>query len=107
MNGQKRYVRSSEVVLRRVAGELLLVPLGPGGAQRDSQSAEFFVVNESAELLWESLANAATIDELATALQDRYAIPLDGARRDAEAFLNDLLSVGAVTVMESANGVDG
>ena len=44
-----RYVRSPNVVVRRVAGETILVPFGVASTDLVTRTAEFFVLNESAE----------------------------------------------------------
>src|SRR5438067_5863411 len=96
-----RYVRSPNVVVRRVAGETILVPFGVASTDLVTRTAEFFVLNESAEQLWESLATASDRTTLARNLMNAYAVSAERAEADVDAFVHSLLEIGAIEPSES------
>jgi hypothetical protein len=85
--------RAPGVVTRRVAGELVLVPVSAPRQQRDTR---FFVLNETAERLWSLLDVPRTPAELAQHLTTEFEVDAPRARADVAAFLADLDAQGAV-----------
>lgn len=53
-------------------------------------------LNETGLLLWKTLGDDVTIDELADAICNEYAVSRDVALADAEAFVNGLKEAGFV-----------
>lgn len=88
-----RWRRAPGVVTRRVAGELVLVPVAGASQARDTR---FFVLNESAERLWSLLDAPRTPDELARHLTNEFEVDGSRARADVDAFLADLVAQGAI-----------
>ena len=87
--------RASGVITRRVAGELVLVPVaGRNDAGRDTR---FFVLNSTAEHLWQLLERPSSAEELARHLTAEFAVDEAQARRDVDAFLADMRAQGAVS----------
>jgi hypothetical protein len=97
-----RFVRSPDVVARRIAGEVVLVPIATRTEDASRRTANFYVLNETAELLWGRLEAPSGPDELAQQLTLHYEISLDEARGDVERFLSDLANCGAIVMLESA-----
>lgn len=97
------YVRSPNVVVRRVAGETILVPFGVASSDLVTRTAEFFVLNASAELLWEQLATASDRSTLARNLMDAWAVSAERAEADVDAFVHSLLEIGAIQPSESCD----
>lgn len=87
--------RAPGFVARRIAGELVVVPVlqtvAPSGVP-----LPFFVLNESAERLWEALAEPRSADELVRLLTDAWEVSADRAREDVVSFLAELRVLGAV-----------
>jgi len=96
-----RYVRSPNVVVRRVAGETILVPFGVASSDLVTRTAEFFVLNATAEQLWESLATASDKTTLERNLMNAYAVSAERAQADVDAFVDSLLEIGAIEPSES------
>lgn len=96
-----RFVRSPDVVARRIAGEVVLVPIATRTENAARRTANFYVLNETAELLWERLESPADAEELARQLASHYEIDAMQARGDVEQFLSDLARCGAITKAES------
>lgn len=91
-----RYVRSPNVAVRRVAGETILVPFDATSSDLVTRTAEFFVLNDTAELLWQRLATAQNCESLARNLMDAFAITAERAEADVDAFVGSLLEIGAI-----------
>src|SRR2546423_15724001 len=89
-DARMRYVRSQKVVVRRVAGETILVPFGVASTDLVTRNAEFFVLNASAEQLWESLATASDRTTLARNLMDAYAVSAERAEADGDALVQSV-----------------
>jgi hypothetical protein len=96
-----RFVRSPDVVARQIAGETVLVPIATRTENAARRTANFYVLNETGELLWEHLAVPADVDELARHLVQQYQIDADSARADVERFLSELTDCGAIDTLES------
>ena len=94
-------MRSPNVAVRRVAGETILVPFDVTSSDLVTRTAEFFVLNESAELLWERLATASDRSTLARNLMDAWTVSPERAEADVEAFVHSLLEIGAIQPSES------
>ena len=96
-----RFVRSPDVVARRIAGEVVLVPIATQAEDASRRTANFYVLNEAAELLWRQLEAPAGPEALAQQLALHYEIDPDQARRDVERFLSDLANCGAIVMLDS------
>lgn len=88
-----RWRRAAGVVTRRVAGELVLVPVAGVGQARDTR---FFVLNETAERLWSLLETPRSPEDLARHLTYEFEVDASRARADVDAFLADLDAQGAI-----------
>jgi hypothetical protein len=89
--------RREGIVARRVAGEMLLVPLGVRTVAEQRRTAELFVLNETGERLWELLANPVTVSELARNLMNEFEVSPEAALADALAFVEALRVLGMLT----------
>ena len=77
----------------------MLVPIVPPGRQSGQGIANFYVLNGTAEALWERLATPADEGELVAHLLGLFDVDGDTARRDVAEFLTDLRGAGAVEPM--------
>ena len=91
-----RYRRTEGVIARRVAGEMLLVPVGGRTVDTATRAAELFVLNESGEQLWNWLAAPTSVAQLARNLMRDYQISMEEAAADAEGFIHSLREIGMV-----------
>lgn len=82
------YRRADAVITRRIAGETVVVPIaGSATAPRDTR---FFVLNGSAERLWDFLSAPQSAISMARHLTEAYGIAMSAAQDDVRAFLKDL-----------------
>ncbi len=79
-----------EVVVRCVAGEYMLIPVG--GTVADYNG--LFVVTESGMLLWNLIKNGAEKEELVSALMKEYGIDSKTAAEDTNEFIRKLCDLG-------------
>lgn len=89
-----RFMRTSGVVSRRIAGEIVLIPT----QLPRKDDANFYVLNESGQVLWQGLEVPRSVDELAQLLVDSYAISRADAIGDVDLFVRDLQNCGAIVV---------
>jgi hypothetical protein len=96
-----KFRRVGDVVARRVAGELILVPFAVRSTDVTTRAAEFYVLNDSAELLWNALENAVSRADLARKLMNAFPIDSERASTDVDAFLQSMLEIGAIESAEN------
>ena len=99
-----RYVRRPGVTARRVAGEMVLIPVDARTVDELHRTAELFVLNATAERLWELLESPISIEDLARNLIDEFEVSAESARVDAAAFIQSLRDIGIA--VEAGQGDD-
>lgn len=98
-----RFIRQSHVVARRVAGETVLIPVGAPTVSAGTggrRTADFFLLNGSAEIVWDGLSEARSLDELVRILTEEFDIDPATAKVDVESFLASLQAIEAVSRVE-------
>ncbi len=75
-----------EFVIREVAGETLLVPVGTSTLSLNGM----LVLNQCGSFLWRRIPEAASEEELVQALLEEYEVEPATARKDVEEFLDSL-----------------
>ena len=84
--------RSSDFLLRSVAGKQVLVPVGSAAVAFPGMVN----VNAAGSYIWQLLEQEQTLDTLVVAITEKYEVDADTARADVEAFVNKLQSVHAI-----------
>ncbi len=87
-----RFERQPTMVSRRVAGEVLLVPV----TRRMGEEAALFTLDEVAAFLWDQMDGHHTGRDLIQALESNYAVENGQAEQDVRTFLDQLQSVEAI-----------
>lgn len=75
-----------QFILRSVAGENLLIPVGEAA----NQTKGLIVLSESGVLLFEKIKKGCTKTELIAALLAEYEVSREEADADTETFLNQM-----------------
>lgn len=83
---------SHEFILREIAGEYLLVPVGRAAAQFNG----LITMNETARTIFLALNEERTVEELTALVTAEYEVDADTARADVEEFVDQLRQVGAL-----------
>jgi hypothetical protein len=99
---ETRLVREPSFVARRVAGELLLVPI----RRHASEMEGMFSLNETAAFVWDLFDGAHTPEQLRDALVDAFDVSPVEAEIDVRELILQLLEIGAVKEIE-AGQVEG
>lgn len=81
-----------EFVMREIAGETVLVPVGTSSLDMNGLA----VINEVGTRLWELLPDAEDVDDLVTAIMEEYDADEETVRADIEEFLQKLERHGIV-----------
>lgn len=84
--------RSSDFLLRDVAGALVIVPVGAAIAGFPGM----ITINATGAYLWELLETEQTVETLTDALVARYEVAYETAKTDVEAFVKKLKPTGAL-----------
>ena len=78
-------------------------PLNEEAILFDPTSTNFFMLNRTSSLIWESLAEPSTVEALAGRICSEFDDVLsDVALQDVESTLDQMLSLGLITSTESS-----
>ena len=77
---------NDQFILRTIAGEHLLIPVGEAALSVKGMIA----LSESGVLIYEKLKGGCTKDELIAALTSEYEVSKEEAARDTDAFLDQM-----------------
>ncbi len=83
---------SKDFIMREIAGEFILVPVGAAAAKFNG----LITMNELGRFIFELLAQEQTVEQLAERITSEYDVSLETAAQDAEEFLQQLREVGAL-----------
>lgn len=87
-----RLVRSQSVVARVIAGETLIVPV----RAKVGDLASIYSFNKTATLIWKLLESPKTVNELAVAIVQEYAVEPAQAQNDVISFVGEMKTAGLV-----------
>ena len=79
-----------ELVLRNVAGETILVPIGEAAKKYSG----LFAVNELGAFLWERIPEAESEATLVNLVLEDYEVSREEAEQDVQEFLGKLREMG-------------
>lgn len=81
---------SQDFILREVAGENFLIPVGQAALRVHGM----VVISESGVLLWERLQTEQTVESLTEALLEEYDVDRETAYNDVTEFIKKLRQTG-------------
>ena len=81
-----------QVVLRSVAGEYMLIPIGETVFEYNG----IFMLTESGKFLWENIEKGAEADQLKQLLVAEYEIDFNTASADVDEFIEMLKTFGII-----------
>lgn len=93
-----KFEHASTVVMRRVAGEVILVPVTP----RVREDPCLYTLDEVAAFLWEGIDGNRTGRDLTEALRAAYAVEIGQAEADVRQFLGQLESIQVISRTHNA-----
>lgn len=83
---------SNDFILREIAGEYLLVPVGAAAAKFNG----LITLNETAYTIFQALAEERTAGELTALVISEYDVDAETARADVDEFVQQLRQIGAL-----------
>jgi hypothetical protein len=89
---EDRFRHSEEVASRKIADEILLVPIRTSSKQK----LGVYTLNETAAWLWEKMDGSISCAQLVDAMTERFEVKSGQAQKDVEVLCQDLLSFGAI-----------
>ena len=85
-------IASKNFILRDIAGEHILVPVGSAAAGLNG----IVTLNDSGCFVWKRLMSGATQEELVAAVMGEYDVDRETAAADIAAFVGTMRAAGAV-----------
>lgn len=93
------FVRSADVVTRKIDGETLIVPVRSGVGDLGS----IFSLNGVGTFIWEALAQPATVENLVHGIVENYETTAAKAEQDVDCFLTEMQAANLVEIMPVMN----
>ena len=92
-NFDKVFIRNGDVISRKIAGELFLVPVK--GKIADME--KIFALTAVAEYIWDSLDGRKNLNEILNNVMDRFDVEHEQAESDIREFIMELMGAGLIT----------
>ena len=89
----KVYRKNHDVVMRKIAGDLFLIPIK--GKLADMQ--RIFTLNQVGEFIWRDLAAQKSIIDIRDRLVANFDVTKETAMADIEEFVSELLKASLIT----------
>ena len=89
---EKRYRKSPDIVSRRIAQEVILVPIRHSIA--DLQS--IYTLNEVGARIWQLIDGQKSRGQIIDAIVDEFKVTYQTAEKDVSEFLSKLVSIEAI-----------
>ena len=97
-NMSKVYIKDPNIVNRKIAGEMVLVPI----RHNVGDLACIYNLNEVGSRIWELIDVGVTVGQIRDKIVEEYEVTLEEAEADITEFLNQLEQVGAVSSATSS-----
>jgi hypothetical protein len=88
------FKKAESIVARKIADELLLVPIQGKLANME----RVFTLNEVGEFIWNELDGNSNITAIAKKIADEYDIDIERAEADCNELLEKMLNAGVIAV---------
>lgn len=92
MHKQDIYQHDPNIVSRKIANEVILVPIRSNVAEM----AEIFTLNETGAAIWEKVDGLKTLAEIQQAVMQEFDVDVDELEQDMSQLITGLLEVGAL-----------
>lgn len=89
---EKRLIRNSDFIFRKIVDEMVLVPIRQNVADLNA----IFTLNEIGAFIWQKLGNPSTFTELEEAILADYDADIHTVKREIEVFLHEMVEIGAI-----------
>lgn len=82
-----RFVRNQDVVVRKIQGELIIVPIRSGVGDLNS----LYTLNPVGAVLWDFMNEGHTLGEMVKLVCDEFEVTAAEAQNDIQSFLDSLM----------------
>ena len=82
-----RFIRNQEVVVRKIEGELIIVPIRKGVGDLNS----LYTLNAVGAVLWDFMNESHTLSEMVKRVCEEFEVTATQAQKDIESFLDSLM----------------
>ena len=89
----KMYTKNPDIVARKIAGELFLVPIR--GKMADMQ--QIFTLNTVGEYIWQELDKKKNLNNICDEVVVSFDVMKENAEADIKDFIAELLEAGLIT----------
>lgn len=84
----KKYQAKDGFVARKIAGELLLVPVG----ERVQDLNGMIYLNETSQFIWDTLSSPVTIAEIVDKIKTEFNVKDNDVEQDVQQFIDNALA---------------
>ncbi len=95
----KVYVKDPNIVNRKIAGEMVLVPI----RHNVGDLACIYNLNEVGSRIWELIDGGITLEQIRDRIVEEYEVSTEEAEADITEFLNNLEQAGVVSSVNHGN----
>jgi len=88
----KIFHKGPDIISRRIAGELFLVPVR--GKLADMQ--QIFTLNPVAEFIWKELETRKSLNDIRSRIVEEFTVTEEEAQADLQDFIAELLNAGLI-----------
>jgi hypothetical protein len=89
------YLKSDNLMTRRIAGETLIVPIRGRVGDLDS----IYTLNDIGSTIWQLIDGRRPVSEIAEAISDEYEVTAEEAARDIMLLIESLQEAGLVQAL--------
>ncbi len=89
----KSFIKDPSIVSRKIAGEVILVPIRKNVGDLES----IYTLNEVAACIWELIDGKRDIRQIEKIITDEFDVTSEKAERDIRNLLKQLAKIGAIT----------
>ncbi|MBI5640289.1 MAG: PqqD family protein [Nitrospirae bacterium] len=86
-SNKKVFIKKKEIVARKIAGEIILVPI----AGKLAGMQQIFTLNAAGQYIWDHLDGAENLGEIIAGVQSFFDVDTKQAEADVMDFIDELL----------------
>ena len=90
-NEERRYQQRPRIVMRKIAGETLLIPVSPVADMR-----RVYTLNSTAEVVWAALGTPCTVRELGGKVAAQFDVEPERAEQDVRELIAALQAAAVI-----------
>ncbi|OGW29321.1 MAG: hypothetical protein A2X59_01430 [Nitrospirae bacterium GWC2_42_7] len=89
---EKVFIKDPDIVTRKIAGELFIVPIK--GKLADMQ--QIYTLDPVAEYIWQELGSGKNLSNIRNSIIEKFEVTEETADSDLREFISELLNAGLI-----------